>query len=158
LLTRLGQCVRSGAAFSLAIAFMGVVVALFSATQLGFGSKEEVGPGTFPFIVGFVLAVAGFRSGITSLRRENNLEGSQAQQAPQVRRVIYTVLAYLAWLLLTPLLGYIPASFAVTLAMAKTAGLEGWPRPIVLSLSVTIFLYLLFEVLFYVDLPRGLLD
>ncbi|MBM4332923.1 MAG: tripartite tricarboxylate transporter TctB family protein [Deltaproteobacteria bacterium] len=158
LLTRLWQWIRCGAAFSFSIAIMGVAVAIFSATQLGFGTKAEVGCGTFPFIVGVALAITGYLSGISSFRPEQKKPGLETQQPPRsFRRVAYTVITYFVWLLLTPHLGYIPATFAVTIAMAKIAGLEGWIRSIALSLSVTFFLYLLFEVLFYVDLPRGIL-
>lgn len=158
---KLRQWGVSGTAFSFSVAVLGIAVAVFSATQLGFGSKAEVGSGAFPFLVGIMLAVTGFYSGIDSVRHGKNKTGDQAEGAPgrgSARRVGYTVVAYLIWLLLTPHLGYLPTTFVVTMAMAKIAGLEGWFRPTALSLTVTFFVYLLFEVLFYVDLPRGILE
>jgi putative tricarboxylic transport membrane protein len=158
LLKKLWQLGRSGAAFSFLTAVFGAAVAIFSATRLGFGSKSEIGSGFFPFIIGVVLVAAGLISGISSVRRRDNMTGGELQLAQNsVRRVVYTVIAYIAWLLLTPFLGYVPATFPVSIALAKTMGLERWVWPIVLSLAITLSLYLLFDVFFYVDLPRGIL-
>jgi putative tricarboxylic transport membrane protein len=154
----LWQLGRSGAVFSFLTAVFGATVAIFSATRLGFGSKSEIGSGFFPFIIGVVLVTAGLISGISSVRRQDNMTGGELQLAQNsVRRVVYTVIAYIAWLLLTPFLGYVPATFPVSIALAKTMGLERWVWPIVLSLAITLSLYLLFDVFFYVDLPRGIL-
>jgi len=149
---------KSGAVFSLSVALLGAAMAIFAAIHLGFGSKEEVGPGTFPFLVGIVLAATGWHSGISFIRGvSKNLELAAPISPRGFFKISSTVLTYFCWLLLTPLWGYLPATFIVINILAKIAGLEGWVRPIFLSLSVSFFLYLLFEVLFYVDLPRGLL-
>lgn len=156
--SNLRQLWRSGAVFSFSVAALGSGVAIFSAIQLGFGSKLEVGSGSFPFVVGVVLAAAGLKSGISSLRRQRGMADRESKLRPgNYRRIGFMVMAYVAWLLLTPFLGYIPATFIITFIMAKTLGLEGWLRPVTLSLGVTLSLYVLFEVLFYIDLPRGIL-
>ena len=67
------------------------------------------------------------------------------------------VIGFVVWLLLTPFLGYVPTTFVVSIAMAKAVGLERWFRPIVLSLGIAVSIYLLFDLMFYVDLPRGIL-
>lgn len=158
MIKRLWQLDGSATIFSFLTAVLGMAVAISSATQLGFGSKSEIGPGLFPFIVGVILTGTGFICGISSLR----CEGGRKEQEPQLthrgfRRIVYMIMAFILWLLLTPPLGYVPATFVVSIALAKTAGLERWRWPIVLSLGITLFLYVLFDLFFYVDLPRGIL-
>lgn len=159
LVTRLRQFCNSGAAFSFLVAVLGAVVATFSATRLGFGSKSEIGSGFFPFIVGIVLMATGIVSGTSTVRRGGSQTGQESQLAKNsIRRVVSTVMVYIVWLLITPFLGYVPTTFLVSIALAKTMGLKKWVWPIGLSLAITLSLYLLFDILFYVDLPRGILD
>ena len=159
MLKKLRQLGKSGALFSFLLAFSGSAIAVFSATQLGFGSTAEIGSGFFPFIVGIVLLVTGLTSGISSLDHGDAPSGRESSLTPQsIHRVLYLVMSYVAWLLLIPFLGYVPTTLVISIVMAKTIGLEGWGRPILLSLGLALFLYFLFEVLFYVDLPRGILE
>jgi len=118
----------------------------------------EIGSGFFPFIVGIILLATGLTSGISSLLYRGQHPGRESPLTPQsIRRVLYLVMAYVVWLLLIPFLGYVPTTVVISMIMAKTIGLEGWVRPILLSLGLALFIYFLFEVLFYVDLPRGIL-
>ena len=55
-----------------------------------------------------------------------------------------------------PILGYVLTTFAVTYAFCKIMKLEGWLKPLALSIATALFIYLLFDVWLYIDLPRGI--
>ena len=129
-----------------------------SVSGLGFGSVEEPGPGFFPCAVGITLLITGLGCAYSSLRRPSGDTTGENLLAPgSLFRVACMVLAYVAWLLLMPFLGYAFGTVAVSIAMAKTLGLKGWIRPVVLSVAIALVIYFLFDVWFYVDLPRGIL-
>lgn len=142
-------------AFAFLTAGAGALVAAVSALTLGFGSLAEPGPGFFPSVVGVVLAAAGARTGVSALRRTAVAPGTPALGAAGVRRILFMLASFVAWLLLLPFAGYVAATFVVAIAMGRTVGLEGWIRPVLLSAALAAALYLLFDVVFYVDLPRG---
>lgn len=144
-------------AFAFLAAGAGALVAAVSALGLGFGSLAEPGPGFFPCVVGLVLAAAGARSGVSAFRRPVRAPAAPPLGAAGVRRVLLMLAGFVAWLLLLPAAGYVAATFVVAIAMSRTVGLEGWIRPLVLSAALAVALYLLFDVFFYVDLPRGIL-
>ena len=143
--------------FALLMAGLGVAVALSSAVQLGFGTLAEPGAGFFPCGVGVVLAAAGAGSAASGRRAR----GRAARVAPLSRqslsRVGLMVVSLLCWLLLLPVAGYVLATFLAVVAMGKTMGLPGRMGPLVLAAGVAVGLYLFFDFVFYVDLPRGLL-
>ena len=65
------------------------------------------------------------------------------------------IATFCGWLILMPWLGFILVTFLATLAFAKIMELEGWWRPLLLAVGASVFIYLLFDVWFYADLPRG---
>ncbi|MBI2013991.1 MAG: tripartite tricarboxylate transporter TctB family protein [Candidatus Rokubacteria bacterium] len=144
-------------AFAFLTAGAGALVAAVSALALGFGSLAEPGPGFFPCVVGLVLAAAGARTGVSTLRRTAGAPGAPPLGRSGVRRVLFMLASFVVWLLLLPAAGYVPGTFVVAIAMSRTVGLEGWIRPLLLSAALTVALYLLFDVFLYVDLPRGIL-
>jgi hypothetical protein len=127
---------------------------VFVATRYGFGSPGEPGPGFFPFFIGLLIIIFGVI--LLSISR-----GTKATELfPSIeglKRFWAMAVAFVVWLLLLHYLGYILITFLITLAMAKIMGLEGWLKPVLLSLGTTVFIYLLFDVWFYTDLPRGIL-
>ena len=61
------------------------------------------------------------------------------------------------WILLIPVLGYVPVTLVVTFTLCKIMQLEGWWKPFSLSAGTAFFIYLLFDYWLYIDLPRGIL-
>jgi uncharacterized membrane protein YeaQ/YmgE (transglycosylase-associated protein family) len=72
-------------------------------------------------------------------------------------RLIAMIITFCGWLIFMPWLGFIIITFLATFAFAKIMGLEGWLKPIILAIGGAVFIYLLFDVWFYADLPRGIL-
>jgi hypothetical protein len=58
---------------------------------------------------------------------------------------------------LMPLFGYVLMTFLSTFALSKILKLEGWRKPLILSLGTMGLCYFLFDYCLYLDLPRGFL-
>jgi hypothetical protein len=65
--------------------------------------------------------------------------------------------AFCVWILLMPLLGYVAVTLLATFGFCKVMKLEGWLKPLFISLGTTLFIYLLFDYWLYIDLPKGIL-
>lgn len=145
-------------AFALLVTALGVAVAATSATALGFGTLAEPGPGFFPCAVGAVLAMAGARTAAGAWLAARRSAGAAAEPLSRESRVrlVLMVATLAGWLVVLPAVGYVGATFAAVLAMSKTMGLRGRLGPVALAAGAAGALFLLFDLLFYVDLPRGL--
>jgi hypothetical protein len=129
---------------------------LLASIRIGFGSLKDPEAGFFPFIAGSIILIT---SVIGLLPR------SQAGEAPplfQSRRELMTFLSVallsVLWIIAMPFLGYAVMTFVVAFLYSKTMGLEGWWRPLLLSLGIGLFIYALFDLWLYIDLPRGILE
>lgn len=135
------------------IVLLGVAVIVVS-VDLGFGTTREPGPGLYPFGLGTMMLLLG----VLVLRSQlQNPEAGELFPPGGLRRALLIVLALVGWLVLLKLLGYLVVSLLATFAIAKAMGLEGWSRPVGVSVGAALFVYLLFEVWFFTDLPRGIL-
>ena len=56
-----------------------------------------------------------------------------------------------------PLLGYVIVTLLATYAFCKIMNLEGWWKPLSVSVGTAFFIWLLFDYWLYIDLPRGIL-
>ena len=56
-----------------------------------------------------------------------------------------------------PFLGYVIVTLLATYAFCKIMKLEGWWKPLAVSVGTALFIYLLFDYWLYIDLPRGIL-
>ena len=63
----------------------------------------------------------------------------------------------LAYALLLNTLGYMLASFLFLLAVLRIAGVEGWIKPLCISLGCSVAFYIIFKVALGVMLPSGFL-
>lgn len=143
--------------FALLMAGLGVAVALSAAAQLGFGTLAEPGAGFFPCAVGAVLAAAGAHTAASGRRAAGRGARAVPLSRQSLSRVGLMAASLVGWLLLLPVAGYVLATFLAVVTMGKTMGLRGLLGPLVLAAGVAVGLYLFFDFVFYVDLPRGLL-
>jgi hypothetical protein len=126
---------------------------------LGIGRMKDPGPGFFPTFVGLLGIIFGAFLLLNYLRRRktSTLTKSGMFEKGGLKRFLGMIIAFCAWLIFMPWLGFIIMTFFASLAFAKIMGLEGWFKPILLAVGGSVFIYLLFDVLFYADLPRGIL-
>jgi len=139
--------------FDLCVPAVGVIIILIS-LNYGFGTWKKPGPGLYPFLLGFSLAFFGLLLILSGLR-------SRIPILPLQRGDLWTFFSMMAafclWILLMPLLGYVAVTLFATFGFCKVMKLEGWLKPLSISLGTTLFIYLLFDYWLYIDLPRGIL-
>jgi len=132
------------------------IVALAGSVQLGFGSLSQPGAGLFPFFAGLMIVIAApIAIANAIVRRESESELILKKNGLRTLGVMIAVFA--AWILAMPTLGYVAVTFAAVLVLARLLGLEGWLKPLALSVATALATYVLFDRLLYLDLPRGLL-
>jgi putative tricarboxylic transport membrane protein len=140
------------AAFDVLLFVVGCVIAYVS-WGYGFGSIARPGPGLYPFFIGVAIVVFAFFTLAGQLRSPN----TEAVLDEDSTKTFLTMTATLAlWILGMPILGYVVVTLIATFVFAKAVKLEGWRKPLALSCGTALFIYLLFDVWLYIDLPRGI--
>lgn len=119
----------------------------------GFGSLARPGPGLYPFFVG--LAIAGCAATLLALNAISP-PVHPALDRSGARKLVLMVAAFCGWVLAMPLLGYVVVTALAAYGFAKVIGLEGWKKPLAVALGTALFIYLLFDLWLYIDLPRGI--
>jgi putative tricarboxylic transport membrane protein len=119
----------------------------------GCGSMARPGPGLYPFFLGIAIAVFSLFVLIASLKAP---AGEPPLERDQTRTLIYMAATFCLWIAAMPLLGYVAVTLIATYTFCKTMKLEGRKKPLAVSLGTALFIYLLFDVWLYIDLPRGL--
>ena len=141
--------------FNLSVFVLGVVV-IAESVRLGFGGLEQPGAGLFPFFAGLTICTAQLFVIIKSVFRKGKQTEFPANKGA-TKRLAALIAVLVGWIVVMPFLGYILVTFAAVFAFAKLLGLKGWGRPLLLSAGTSLGVYLLFDRLLYLDLPRGLL-
>lgn len=142
---------RLETAFELVLLAIGCAIA-FVSWGYGFGSFERPGPGLYPFFVGLAIALLALLTLRSALRAPH-----RPALDPEGSRVVLSMTAtFCFWIAAMPLLGYVLVTLIATFVFCKVMKLEGWRRPLAVAVGTALFIYLLFDVWLYIDLPRGL--
>jgi hypothetical protein len=129
-------------------------VLLLVSVRYGFGTFRRPGPGLFPFFIGlltFPLSLILFLLTFKSKKKASLFSGGEA------KTFLLMIGAFVLWIVALPHLGYPIVTLIVTFFLSKIMKLEGWTKPMILSLGTALFIYLLFDYWLYIDLPRGIL-
>ncbi len=129
---------------------------LLASIRIGFGSLQEPEAGFFPFVAGSIILVTS----AIGLWPRSRAAGAQPLfgSGRELMTFFSAPLLSVLWILVMPVLGYVVMTFAVAFLFSKTMKLEGWWKPLLLSLGIGLFIYALFDLWLYIDLPRGILD
>jgi len=147
---------KSGFDFELIIKLALLILGLYiiiGSIELGLGTLEEPECGLFPFIGGVVIFVSDIFLWLEGRRSTEPLFKSRNE----IKIFVTMAFTFIFWILAMPLLGYLIVTFLGTILISKILKLEGWLKPLALAVGVTLFIYLLFDYFFYIDLPRGFL-
>ena len=144
--------IRGESILNLILVLCGLAIMIF-ALRMGFGNMKRPGSGLFPFFCGLIIFVANL-----ILLWKRSLWSSSLFEKQETKKFISMIVPFVVWILLMPLLGYVLITFLSTLFLAKILRLEGWRKPLILSLGTTGLSYLLFGYYLYLDLPRGILN
>lgn len=140
--------------FTGAVAIGGIVIAV-TAFGYGFGSFRTPGPGFFPFFIGLCISGLGMATLISEVRLPKNKTLFDSEEGEN--RFLLTSAAIISWVALLDFAGFFIMTFIVTFSLCKIFDLKGIIKPFLLSLGTSIFIYMVFELWFYSDLPRGLI-
>lgn len=142
-----------GELFFCGLLFILGLLIMVSSVHIGFGRFNKPGPGLFPLICGLILCV---QSVALNLFKQREAEGENAlSRAGAPAKFLRVMASFVFWILLMPVLGWLPLTFLVTLSIAKTMNMEGWMKPLLLAGANTAVSYLLFGYLLAIDLPNG---
>jgi putative tricarboxylic transport membrane protein len=140
--------------FRFILLFLGLLISIVS-FDYGIGTIKQPGTGVFTLVLGILILGAGLINIISADKKEDKepLFGNKTE----ITKFIFTGLVLVLWIVGLSYLGFIMMTFFVTLLMSKVIGLEGWLKPVALSLVTSFFIYLLFDYWLYIDLPKGFL-
>jgi hypothetical protein len=135
-----------------ALLFVLGTVIIYGSFQIGFGRFTKPGPGLFSFFCGLILCIQSLFSYVLKKERTENADVLKYPGA--VKKCLFSIITLTLWIVLMPLLGWLPLTFFVTLSFAKMMQLEGWIKPLMLAAANTLFSYFLFGYLLQIDLPN----
>jgi hypothetical protein len=130
------------------------IVIIIVSWRYGFGTLRQPGPGLYPFFVGLFILPLSIVLIILGLKSESS---EPLFTKSGLRTFLLMVITFCLWIIMMPVLGYVLVTFAVAFALCKIMKLEGWLKPFALSVATALFIYLLFDVWLYIDLPKGIL-
>ena len=139
--------------FTFLLMVLGFVIMIVSKAY-GFGSFKRPGPGLYPFFVSLIIVSSGMILLILGLKSKS----SEPLFNKNTLKIFLLMFAtFIIWIIAMPLLGYVIITFVTTYCFCKVMRLEGWIKPLALSVGTALFIYVLFDVWLYIDLPRGIL-
>ena len=119
------------------------------------GFNHGIGPSTFPFLVGAALAVLGFYFAA---------RGGKGKAIPitlpkgrVARTMIGTMATMIGYGVALPILGYVGGTLLTSVLLFKVIGKYRWTYCILLGVTITGLLYLLFIYGVMLPFPKGLI-
>jgi putative tricarboxylic transport membrane protein len=150
----MGKTIRLEMLFDLFLILLGIVIVVVS-FGYGFGSLRRPGPGLYPFFIGVAVLVLSLFVTILELRSKTD---PHLMDRGGIKTFVLMIVTFCLWILIMPLLGYVIVTLLATFAFCKIMKLEGWGKPLAVSVGTAFFIYLLFDYMLYIDLPRGILE
>ena len=137
------------------------LVYLTFALKQPFGSLSDPGPGFFPVLLSFIGILTAlfiiFKQTAAPRSISDSPEEATGQSQEQVRNVFLYILTVSLCALVFTHLGILITITLLTFALAKISGVQGWRFPLLLGISSTISLYVVFGIWLKISLPHGLL-
>ncbi len=140
--------------------FLLALAVLLGAAELGLGTVSEPGPGFLPFLAAVVLALCSgiyflSRVALTIQRSHDPLSKPWAET--QWRKVIYVVLALIAYSIFLEDLGFLACTFLLMMFLLIVMGVNHWYTAPIGSALITLICYVTFEKILMIGFPRGIL-
>ena len=120
----------------------------------GIGSILKPGAGFWPFLMGGLLVVCGVVL-LVKAKKENSI-GSERLSRADYRDIGAITVTFLIWGVVGEYLGWLFSTFLLALTITKIFGFKGILKPVCQSVLITAVCYVLFGILFTIDLPPAL--
>jgi len=127
-----------------------------------------LGPGAFPLLLGSLLLILGIALFVNAGRKKTSGALAKAAKAseesdspeeserPQMKRVGGAVLLLVLYLVIMPLLGFVPATIIFSMAYLILLYGQRFIQSILPTVCISVLCYLLFQVVLRVPLPTFL--
>ncbi len=147
------RALRLEIVFDFVLLVLGIAIVVVS-LGYGFGSLARPGPGFYPAFLGVAISICAFFVLISE--SQSGFGRSVLDRQGAITMALMTA-TFCLWIVAMPLLGYVIVTLLATFAFCKIMRLEGWRKPLAVSIGTALFIYLLFDHWLYIDLPRGVL-
>lgn len=149
------RSLRNGRIAVGALGLLCSIVYLFEGRNLRFGTMDEPGPGVFPLIVGLLFSLVSLAVVVQAWRMDDD-EGTNFPKGAERRRLIVVFLAFLAYVGLLTVLGFILSTALFVAFYCRTVGRVSWVASIGAGVGVSVSVWLVFGFLLEVRLPMGM--
>ncbi len=139
---------------SFALALLTAIGAIFIALQFPRAEDAHSGPGSFPVFLGVTLAVLALCGVVQSIRR-GMIKPDVGDRSTERMRMFFLGGATALYLLLMPLLGFITATTLLCAVVLMIVGYRNPARALAAGFIAAFTLYVIFEILMNVVLPKG---
>jgi putative tricarboxylic transport membrane protein len=128
--------------------------------RLGLGSLSEPESGFMPFVMGLGIIALSTILWVESFLSLKRMPGQTTSAWAEVdwRRILWVSLLLLGYALLLPKLGYLLATFLLTVFLLKSGEPMKWPACLLIGLLASGLTYWVFGVWLSVPFPRGFLS
>lgn len=132
---------------------------LFGGLRLGYGSLSTPGPGFLPSLIGGILSLLSILLFIVNVLAKNMLEGQVSfwKEKSSWRKVLFSFLSLIFYLIFLNYLGYIITTFLFSLYLFKFIGKRGWWVSILVAILASSVSWVIFSVGMEVPLPKGMI-
>ena len=137
------------------IIFLLSSVYLSYAMQMPFGRLAAPRFGFIPQIVGWAaVALSAFFLAQSLLGKGDSRAVKLQTDWKSLAQIVVTIILYI---LVLPYAGYIISSFLVLFVVLKIGKIDGWVKPLLISVSTSLVFYTIFKMALSVPLPPGIL-
>ena len=160
--------IRKEIASSVAVILFGIVFLLYSG-RYPLDSRACPGPGVFPLIVGgmlLALAVLQLAQALwkwkrpekpeTAAKRDGSVRGF-FRENPGEKTAVALIAGFILYILMIQRVGFFVSTFLFVIFVSGLSEARDWWKPVLLSVGINVFCYLLFVMWLKLSFPNGLL-
>jgi putative tricarboxylic transport membrane protein len=130
----------------------------YESYRLGLGNVNQPGPGFLFFWTGIVVAILSIIVIVRSFSaKASEGEKEAAEEGRRLTKIVPVLVALFLYALLMEWLGFIVVTLLLFLFILGVVEKKKWLFTAAVSVAVTLFAYLIFEVALQSQLPKGLL-
>lgn len=148
---------KSNIVISFVFILLGILVLLNVSTYptISVGNEKLLGPAFFPGLLAMILIVLSILLILTNYKsteqRSTGLFDSYSIKA------YITMLGLVVYILLLNVVGFLIMTPILLFALIRFYGVKEYPKLVITSLLITVFIYIVFKILLAVPLPLGIL-
>ena len=134
---------------------------LYSAFSLPFGTLKTPGPGLLPVILGCIGLAMSLAWFVTAFRKGKKTDissgdagekGEKAEKAGvQIGKLFWFLLAIILYIVTFKFVNPFVSALVIVIVLSKICDLEGWKKPLLLGVSFSVFIYIVFVMWFNVQ-------